>query len=155
MAGAWEERIRIKMETYAWLRRRAHWGHPPGTACALPRTWDGGASGKSQLHRMAAGRSLQTSVGDARIEDRVVGDRTPSLVSAGPACCSAATVAPAAPRPAAKVPAGVAASQESAQEAVRVLPAGSHGPLCLLSFVIPRAWQGVFFGKIPKEGVMC
>lgn len=47
-----------------------------------------------------------------------------------------ATVAPAAPRPAAKVPTAVAASRESVQEAARALPARSHGPLGLLSFVI-------------------
>lgn len=136
------------------LRRAAAtgWpGHPPGTACALPPAWDAGASGKSQLPRAAAGRSRQASVGDARMEDRLVGDGTGRLGTAGPARCTAATVAPAAPRPEAKVPAGEAASRESAQEAARVLPAGNHGPLRLLSFVISPAWKGVFLEKYSRE----
>lgn len=62
-ASAWEEQTQIKMETYAGLRRPARESHPPGTACALPRAWDRGASGKSQLHRAAAGRSRQAWVG--------------------------------------------------------------------------------------------
>lgn len=48
---------------HAGLRRPARESHPPGTACALPRAWDRGASGKSQLHRAAAGRSRQAWVG--------------------------------------------------------------------------------------------
>lgn len=150
--GAWEEQMQIKMETYAGLRRPVRRGHPPGTACALPRAWDGGASRKSQLHRAVAGRSRQESVGDARIEDRLVGDRTARLGTAGPARCTAATVAPAAPRPAAKVSAAVAASRESAQEAARVLPAGNHGPLLrFMSFVISRTWQGVVLEKYSRK----
>lgn len=146
-AGAWEEQMQIKMETYTGLRRPACPGHPPETACALPPAWDGGATGKSQLHRAVAGRSRQESVGDAPMEDRLVGDRTARLGTAGPACFTATTVAPAAPRPAAKVPAAVAASQEAA----RVLPASNHGPLRFMSFVISRTWQGVLLEKYSRK----
>lgn len=41
--------------------------------------------------------------------------------------------------------------RESAQEAARVLPAGNHGPLRLLSFVISPAWKGVFLEKYSRE----
>lgn len=155
---SWVPRLQVGIcipksdHSYAGLRRPVRRGHPPGTACALPRAWDGGASRKSQLHRAVAGRSRQESVGDARIEDRLVGDRTARLGTAGPARCTAATVAPAAPRPKAKVSAAVAASRESAQEAARVLPAGNHGPLLrFMSFVISRTWQGVVLEKYSRK----
>lgn len=147
--GAWEERMRIKMETYAWLRRRARGGHPPGTACALPRTWDGGASGKSQLHRAAAGRSRQTSVGDARMEDRLVGNRTARLGTAGPARCTAAKVAPADPRPAAKVPALVAASQESVRKPRESFRPARTDHLVFLSS--PGPGKVSFLEKYPRK----
>lgn len=126
-------------------------GHPPGTACALPPAWNGGASGKSQLHRAAAGRSRQASVGDAPNggparwgPNRAPGDRGACALHSGHS---------GARRPA---PCGQSPSRSGSFSGISSgsceSPSGLQPRATMSgSFVIPRAWQGVFLEKYSRK----